>query len=100
MLCSMVRKKSTTLRSPHLWCKEQKMEKSLLATFVEKRLQERRALKKNWRNDPKLYREVMDSLSDRARFAHQHRMYQLSGAMNSRDLVRFDPHAHGVANGH
>lgn len=89
------------------------MEKSNLAQCIEANLKARRENKAKVLCDgpyiyatdqrcanPFTYRSVLSSLSDRARFARQHLMYQMSGAMNSRDLMRFDPQAHGVADGH
>lgn len=76
-----------------------KMKKSRLSEFLEVHLQKRREAKASLRNNPRLYGKFLASLSDEARFARQHLMYQLSGSMNSRDMLRFDPHAHGVADG-
>lgn len=89
------------------------MEKSCLAQFIEAKLQGRRENKASILSEnpslylrgprarsPHSYRAVIASLSDRERFAYQQRMYQMSGATSSRDVVRFDPHAHGVADGH
>lgn len=89
------------------------MEKSTLAQLIEAKLKARRENKAKilcdgpyvYANDPRYvsefsFRSVIASLADRARFARKQEMYRLSGSMGSADMVRFDPRAHGVANGH
>lgn len=89
------------------------MEKSNLARFIEANLKTRQETKAKilcdgpyiHANDPRYvsefsFRSVIASLTDRARFARKQEMYRLSGSMGSKDMVRFDPRAHGVANGH
>lgn len=76
-----------------------KMKKSRLSEFLEVHLQKRREAKANFRDNPRLYGKFLNSLTHEARWYQQHLMYQLSGSMNSRDMLRVDPHAHGVANG-
>lgn len=80
------------------------MEKSLLAEFITKNIQSRREAKKAFTLDspyiyktclrpdsPFSFRSVIATLSDRERFIHQQRMYQLSGSMGGQGILRFKP---------